>query len=88
MPTIAESGCGLPSLSDPLYCLAAGHLDTVSARGVMIAVWPDLKSEMQSLTIREITARIFGETDPKKLHELVEQLRVIVEAQLRTHPPN
>jgi hypothetical protein len=46
--------------------------------------WPDSKAEIQSLTIREITARLLVETDPNKLHKLIEQLTSIVEAQLRT----
>jgi len=54
----------------------------------MTAVWPDPRSEMLSLTLREITARLLVETDPNKLHELVEQLTTIVEAQLRTCPRN
>jgi len=54
----------------------------------MTTVWPDPRSEMQSLTLREITARLLIETDPQKLHKLIEQLTSIVEAQLRTCPPD
>ena len=54
----------------------------------MITVWPDPRSEMQSLTLREISARLLIETDPHKLNVLVVQLTNIVEAQLRTRPPN
>jgi hypothetical protein len=54
----------------------------------MTTVWPDPRSEMQSLTLREITARLLVETDPHKLNELIDQLTNIVEAQLRTRPPN
>jgi len=43
---------------------------------------------MQSLTLREITARLLVENDPHKLNELIKQLTSIVEAQLRTRPPN
>jgi len=55
---------------------------------VMTAVWPDPRSEMQSLTLREITARLLVETDPNRLNKLIEQLTSIVEVQLRTRPPN
>jgi hypothetical protein len=54
----------------------------------MTNLWPDLKEEMQSLTLREITARLLVETDPQELQRLIEQLTSIVEAQLRTRPPN
>jgi hypothetical protein len=54
----------------------------------MTAVWPDPRLEMQSRMLREITARLLVETDSNKLHKLIEQLTSIVEAQLRTHPPN
>ena len=56
--------------------------------GVMTAVWPDPRSEVQLLALREITARLLVETDPNKLHKLIEQLTSIVEAQLRTRPLN
>jgi hypothetical protein len=54
----------------------------------MSSVWPDPRSEMQALTLREISTRLLIETDPHKLSELIEQLTNIVEAQLRTRPPN
>ena len=54
----------------------------------MAAIWPDPKSEMQSLAVREIAARLLTETDPQAQSKLVEQLRVILEAQLRTHRAN
>ena len=54
----------------------------------MAAIWPDPKSEMQSLAVREIAARLLTETDPQTQSKLVEQLRVILEAQLRTHRAN
>jgi hypothetical protein len=57
-------------------------------RGVMAAVWPDPRLEMQSRMLREITARLLVETDPQELQRLIEQLTSIVEAQLRTRPPN
>jgi hypothetical protein len=56
--------------------------------GVMTAVWPDPRSEVQVLALRELTARLLVETDPNELHKLIEQLTNIVEAQLRTRPPN
>jgi len=56
--------------------------------GVMTAVWPDPRSELQLLALREITARLLVETDSNKLHKLVEQLTSIVEAQLRVRQPN
>jgi len=56
--------------------------------GVMTAVWPDPRLEMQSRMLREITARLLVETDPQELQRLIEQLTSIVEAQLRTRPPN
>ena len=56
--------------------------------GVMTAVWPDPRSEMQSLTLRELTARLLVETDPNKLQKLIEQLTDIVQVQLLTRPPN
>jgi hypothetical protein len=43
---------------------------------------------MQSITLREITGRLLVETDPHNLNDLIEQLTSIVEAQLRTRPPN
>jgi hypothetical protein len=54
----------------------------------MTAVWPDPRSEIQALTLRKITALLLVETDPEKLDALVKQLTQIVEAQLRTCPPN
>jgi hypothetical protein len=54
----------------------------------MAAVWPDPRLEMQSRMLREITARLLVETDPQELQRLIEQLTSIVEAQLRTRPPN
>ena len=60
-----------------------------SNRGsVMSTVWPDPRSEMQALTLRAITARLLVEIDPNTLNELIKQLTSIVEAQLRTRPPN
>ena len=56
--------------------------------GVMAVVWPDPRLEMQSRMLREITARLLVETDPQELQRLIEQLTSIVEAQLRTRPPN
>jgi hypothetical protein len=56
--------------------------------GVMTAVWPDPRSEVQLLALREITARLLIETDPQELQRLIEQLTSIVQAQLRTRPPN
>jgi hypothetical protein len=56
--------------------------------GVMALVWPDPRLEMQLRMLREITARLLVETDPNKLHKLIEQLTSIVEAQLRARPPN
>ena len=55
---------------------------------VMSVLWPDPRLEMQSRMLREITARLLVETDPNELHKLIEQLTSIVEAQLRTRPPN
>jgi len=43
---------------------------------------------MQALTLRAITARLLVEIDPNTLNELIKQLTSIVEAQLRTRPPN
>ena len=54
----------------------------------MTAVWPDPRSEVQLLALREITARLLVETDPQELHKLIELLKVIVEAQLPSLPPN
>jgi hypothetical protein len=54
----------------------------------MTVVWPDPRLEMQLEMLREITARLLVETDPDELHKLIEQLTIIVEAQLRTGPPN
>ena len=56
--------------------------------GVMTAVWPDPRLEMQSRMLREITARLLVETDPNKLQKLIEQLTDIVQVQLLTRPPN
>ena len=56
--------------------------------GVMTAVWPDPRLEMQSRMLREITARLLVETDPQKLQKLIEQLTDIVQVQLLTRPPN
>jgi len=56
--------------------------------GVMTAVWPDPRLEMQSRTLRELTARLLVETDPQKLQKLIEQLTDIVQVQLLTRPPN
>jgi hypothetical protein len=67
------------------------HITKVECRMLgraMTAVGPDPKSEMQSFAIRKITARMLLETDPEQLQELVEQLKVIVEAHLRPRPPN
>jgi hypothetical protein len=67
------------------------HITKVECRMLgraMTAMWPDPKSEIQSIAIRKITARILLETDPEKLQELVEHLRVIVEAHLRPRPAN
>jgi hypothetical protein len=54
----------------------------------MTNLWPDPEAEIQLLTMREITARLLVETDPNKLHKLIEQLTSIVEAQLRTRSSN
>jgi len=54
----------------------------------MTNLWPDTKAEIESLTLREISARLLVETDPYKLNVLVEQLTNIVEAQIRTQPTN
>jgi len=54
----------------------------------MTVVWPDPRLEVQLEMLREITARLLVETDPDELHKLIEQLTIIVEAQLRTLPPN
>jgi hypothetical protein len=56
--------------------------------GAMPAVWPDPRLEMQLRMLREITARLLVESDPQELQRLIEQLTSIVEAQLRTRPPN
>ncbi len=56
--------------------------------GVMTAVWPDPRLEMQSRMLRELTARLLVETDPNKLQKLIEQLTDIVQVQLLTRPPN
>jgi hypothetical protein len=54
----------------------------------MTEVWPDPKAEVRSQTLRDITARLLVETDPRELNNLIKQLTEIVEAQLRTHPPD
>jgi hypothetical protein len=56
-------------------------------RGVR-EVWPDPKAELRPQTLRDITARLSVETDPKELDNLIKQLTRIVEARLRTHPPD
>jgi hypothetical protein len=48
----------------------------------VMTVWPDPRSELQSQTLREITARLLCETDPEKLRALVAQLTHIVEAHI------
>jgi hypothetical protein len=53
-----------------------------------MTVWPDPRSEMQSLVLREITARLLIESDSQRLHTLIEELADILEAQLRRCPPN
>ena len=55
---------------------------------VMTAVWPDPRSDLRSIMLRDITARLLIENDPQKLYKLIEQLTGIFEAQLRTCPPN
>jgi len=48
-----------------------------------MTVWPDPRTEQQSQAVRELTARLLVETDPKKLNALVEQMTRIVEEQIR-----
>jgi hypothetical protein len=53
-----------------------------------MTVWPDPRTEMRSLVLREITARLLIETDSQRLHTLIQELTDILEAQLRACPPN
>jgi len=54
----------------------------------MANLWPDSKSEKESQKLRDLATRVLVETDPKKLDKLIVQMTRIVEAQLRTRPPN
>ena len=60
---------------------------SVIRRENIMTVWPDPRSELQSQTLREITARLLVETDPGNLH-LVAQLTHIVEAQISKRLPD
>ena len=55
---------------------------------VMTNLWPDPKAEIESLTLRELTARLLVETDQEELRRLIAQLTHIVEAQLRRRQPD
>jgi hypothetical protein len=69
--------------SDPGYGLPFRDIDTVETVRIRMTVWPDPRTEQQSQAVRELTARLLVETDPKKLNALVEQMTRIVEDQIR-----
>jgi hypothetical protein len=54
----------------------------------MTVVWRDPRSELRSIALRNITARVLIENDPQKLYKLIEELTAIIETQLATDPPN
>jgi hypothetical protein len=56
-------------------------------RGVS-EVWPNPKAKLRPQTLRDITARLSVETDPKERDNLLKQLTRMVEARLREHPPD
>ena len=53
-----------------------------------MTVWPDPKTEVQSLALRELAARLWEETDPIEIETLIDRLFDIVENQRRACPPN
>ena len=54
----------------------------------MSIVWGDPRTEEQSRVLREITARLLVETNPKKLDDLIEQVTQIFHAQLLMRAPD
>jgi hypothetical protein len=48
-----------------------------------MTVWADPRSELQSITLRELSMRLWVETDREELAALVTQFTRIVDAQLR-----
>jgi hypothetical protein len=60
----------------------------VDCGGLMTVVWLDPRSELRSIALRNVTARVLIENDPQKLYKLIEELTAIIEAQLATNPAN
>ena len=54
----------------------------------MSIVWADPGTEQRAQALREITTRLLGESNPKQLDALIQQLTDIIHAQLLTCPPN